>query len=135
MGRIFWANPAAALDGQYVKRIMPAIRHDTVVARHLNRWYKLVAVATVICLYFAVKDLFSEAMVDVWGPLLCLAPLLAICYVGKHRILSGFKCRDCGKPLPLPRRERGKTFEARYYCQHCNIVWETGVKESDDSSA
>ena len=111
---------------------MPAIRHDHLFATRLNRWYRLVAAATVICLFFVVKDLVLGQIADLWIPLLCLAPVLVICFIGKHRILSGFRCQACGERLPLPKRKPDGTLAIHYYCRDCDIVWETGVRDDED---
>jgi predicted RNA-binding Zn-ribbon protein involved in translation (DUF1610 family) len=61
-----------------------------------------------------------------------IAAFAIIVFVTHRCVLLNYRCPDCGARLALPKRERGRLFEVRYFCQHCDIVWETGVRECED---
>jgi phage FluMu protein Com len=65
-------------------------------------------------------------------PIVFVAPVILMAFIIQRRVFANYRCPDCGALLPMPQRERGGLFEAKYYCPRCDVVWETGVKESND---
>ena len=113
--------------------LMPKTQQDTLFAKRLTRWFAVLATACFIVVPLAVGFLRSRQA----GSLLLLmivfiAPVLLMAFVIQWRVFARYKCPACGALLPMPQRERGRLFEASYYCQGCDIIWETGVRESND---
>lgn len=47
------------------------------------------------------------------------------------RISTGYKCPQCGAPLPQLPAEKATRYEHRFLCKHCDVLWVTGVHEGD----
>jgi hypothetical protein len=113
---------------------MSAMRYDRLFGWRCARWFFILTFVTLLGLPFTVDYLRSRQ--SIWALLSIIlvmalsVPLVA--FVIYRGLLSRYRCAECGALLPYPNKERGKRFELRYYCAHCDIIWETGVKESND---
>lgn len=113
---------------------MPTIRHDKTFGKRVFRWMALLALACFIVVPIAIEYLRSRISSHMAFMILgvFIAPVLIVAFVTNHFVLRSYRCPECGASLALPKRERGKPFEVRYFCQHCDIIWATGVREIED---
>ena len=48
-------------------------------------------------------------------------------------LLRSYHCPSCGQKIPSPTIQHRKADDPiRYYCQKCDIEWDTGLKEAGD---
>jgi predicted RNA-binding Zn-ribbon protein involved in translation (DUF1610 family) len=97
-------------------------------------WFGGLALACFIIIPITVEFLRSRqaSWPMLMLPFVFVAPVLLMAFIIQRRLFASYKCPGCGVSLPTPQRERGRLFEAKYYCPDCDVVWETGVKESND---
>jgi hypothetical protein len=113
---------------------MSATRYDRLFGRRFALWFFVLTFVTLLGVPFTVDHLRSQQ--STWALLLIIPtmalPVLLIAFILYRGLLSRYRCAECGALLPYPKKERGKRLEFRYYCAHCDIIWETGLKESND---
>ncbi|PWU11858.1 MAG: hypothetical protein C5B50_22635 [Verrucomicrobia bacterium] len=109
---------------------MTTIKHDKVFGGRFLAWFSALSVlglTSTMLILLCIRHWLLILILP--GALLTMVLVAFTC----HRFISRrYKCGACGSVLPLPKKEKGKAFVYRFYCEHCDILWETGLKEVED---
>ncbi len=57
--------------------------------------------------------------------------VLIVGVVQMGKVSTGYKCPQCGTPLPQLPAEKATDYEHRFLCKQCDVLWVTGVHEGD----
>ena len=61
-----------------------------------------------------------------------ILPVPLICILVCGLLFCRYRCGECGATLPLPRKKPGRLLAFRFYCGHCDIMWDKGMTELED---
>jgi hypothetical protein len=82
-------------------------------------------VAIAVFAFFFLGDRYDSYPCYVAGFILMLGEILIW-----YRIIGRFRCPECGERLRQPKKPWPER-RLRFRCLKCNIIWDTGIEESD----
>jgi hypothetical protein len=110
---------------------MPVHKKDTSLGRrHLKNFvvfgvpFALACMAAIFAHRHQRTDWFIAAFVV--GFVIALIGLIR-----QERLFRRYRCPQCGSRLVECPRKNGQPIE--FFCQHCDIIWDSGFTESDVS--
>jgi hypothetical protein len=99
-----------------------------------KRFMGLFCVFGILC--FVSVVVLVETMPFLGAPLglmFLLGPVVIVVFaiLFHFLVVRRYRCPSCHARLAVPPRKRGCRWELNYDCPDCQVLWQTGIRESD----